>query len=336
MTGREERKTKIENKINKTLEGKSRIYADYVASCFSEGQQPTSVKLYLETVLAFMRRTNNECTEESIKKIRPMDITNYLNEIRTKKLKDGTIVPTSTSYRATTFSALRSFFDFLKTNKMIDDNPMSNIKRPKVTDQKPDQHLTIGEMKTVLEMVKEGCTNTQKSKTHERHLKTRNEAIIKMLLELGIRCSALMCLDVDNVDLENKKIVYKDKGEKAFEKPLSNELIQSLKVWLSDRSKMEPKTRALFVSEKKNRCSYSAILQVVKRYTKAATGNAMSVHKMRHSAITAVHELNGGDIMHTSKFAGHGNVVITQRYIHEDYSGKDMEISGALGAIMAG
>jgi len=282
-----------------------------------------------------MKFINNKCTAESVKKILPLDVSNYLNAIRTKKLKDGREVNTSTSYRATAYSALKNFFEFLRINKVIKENPISEMKRPKVTDDVSQEHLTIKQMRSVVKFVQhENAATKRNSITHEDHLRSRNVAIIRMLLELGIRCSALICIDVDNLDLKNQKIIYRDKGEKVFEKPLSRELAESLEEWLVDREKMEPNTNALFVSEKKKRCCYGTIANVVKQYTKAAIGNEMSVHKMRHSAITAMYELNGNDIVQASKFAGHSNVTTTQRYINTDYSKKEIELSAKLGSMI--
>ena len=332
MTGREERKTQIENKINKILCGKPKLFSNYVSYCLSSGQQPTTTKSYLLTAIAFMEYIKNEVTIDSVKEIMPLDISNYLNAIRTRTLKDGSVVPTSTSYRATTYSALRNFFDFLVMNKIIAENPVSGMKRPKVTDDVSQEHLSLSEMKSVLDKVRDGSGVVGQSRCRENNMKTRNMAMIRMLLELGIRCSALTCIDVEDIDLENKKIVYKDKGEKTFEKPISNELVDCLKAWLYDRSKLNPKTNALFVSEKRRRCSYGAVLNLVKKFTKSATGSAMSVHKMRHSAITAMYEMNGNDIVHAAKFAGHSNVTTTQRYINTDYSEKDIELAAQLGA----
>ena len=334
MTGREERKQKIENKINDMLSTRDGLYADYVASLFSAGMQPTSVKYYLQALMAFMDHIKNDCTTESVKEILPLNVTNYLNHIRTKTNKDGSVVPTSTSHRATIYSALRSFFEFLFMNRIINENPMAYMKRPKVTDEVSQEYLTTEEMKDVFQAVRNGSGAKGKSQTHEMHLRSRDMAILRTLFELGIRCSALTCLDVENVDLENKKIIYKDKGEKVFEKPLSDTLVESLKSWLYDRSKLDDiKTNALFVSEKKKRCSYGTILKIVKTFTKAATGNGMTVHKIRHSAITAVYEFNGNDIVHAAHFAGHNNVTTTQRYINSGHEEKDLDACEFLGSI---
>ena len=163
MNGREERKATIEQQINIILEKAPDLCSDYVAACFGEGQQPRTIRLYLRIILAFMDKIKNECTRESVKKILPMDISKYLNVIRTKTTKDGEVVPTSTSYRATTYSALRSFFEFLKINRIIDENPMDTMKRPRIKDDIPTEHLTIPEMKLVMEATKSGCKKTQKN-----------------------------------------------------------------------------------------------------------------------------------------------------------------------------
>ena len=338
MNGREEAKAKIENKINNIIQGKSPLYASYVAACFSEGQQPTTVKAYLGFALAFMSYLKNDCTEESVKEIKPMDISRYLNYIRTRK-KNGERSSKSTSNLATIFSGLKSFFNFLTINKIIEENPMASMKRPKVTDEKPQDHLTIEEMRMVMGTVSSGTEFAGRAKAHEDKFRTRDEAIIRTFLELGLRCNALINLNVDDIDIANGIITYKDKGEKEFERIMSEKLKSTLMVWLLTRSELlygtdGKMTDALFVSERKTRCSYGTILRIIKKYTRATTGNAMTVHKMRHSAITAVYELNGKDIMHASKFAGHTNVITTQRYINTDYSKKDREISVKLGAMI--
>lgn len=331
MTGREERKRKIEDQIKEMIKGKSNLYEDYVTYCLAENKQPTTIKLYVATVISFMESAKNDCTMNSVAKILPLDIARYLTQIK-KNEKTGE--STSTSYRATAFSALKNFFDFLKINKIIKENPMDGMKRPKVTDEKKEVYLTGDQMKKVMDTVKFGTSATGKSKTHEENLRTRDVAVMAMLFELGIRCSALTTIDLGNLDFKNKRIIYKDKGEKTFNKPLSDNLIARLKDWLVDRKKMNPKTNALFVSEKKGRCCYGTIRNIVRKYTEEATGNALSVHKTRHSAISYFHEINGHDIGHTARFAGHSNIAITNLYVHRDYAEKDIELSAKMGNVI--
>lgn len=331
MTGREERKRKIEDQIKEMIKGKSDLYEDYVTYCLAENKQPTSIKLYVATVISFMDSAKNDCTSASVKKILPIDIARYLTQIKTNE-KTGEA--TSTSYRATSFSALKNFFDFLKINKIIKENPMDGMKRPKVTDEKKEIYLTGKEMKKVMTAVKVGTNKKGKAKAHEKNLRSRDVAIMAMLFELGIRCSALTTIDLSNIDFENKRIIYKDKGEKTFNKPLSDNLMDRLEDWLEDREKMNPKTNALFVSEKKTRCCYGTIRNIVRKYTEEATGTPMSVHKTRHSAISYFHEINGHDIGHTARFAGHSNIAITSLYVHRDYEERDLELSAAMGEMI--
>ena len=87
---------------------------------------------------------------------------------------------------------LNTFFDWLKREGFIPDNPVAHIKTPKI-DHKVVQALTPNEIKRLLDAC--SCKSM---------LGVRNKAILSILLDTGLRVSELASLKLEDVDLNHK------------------------------------------------------------------------------------------------------------------------------------
>lgn len=79
----------------------------------------------------------------------------------------------------------------------------------------------------------------------------RDKAIVMTFLLTGIRCSALVELNCDDIDFIDQTITIITKGNKhqVFNVP---ELFPCLEEWIAERNNMNVDTDALFVSNRKN------------------------------------------------------------------------------------
>ncbi len=100
-------------------------------------------------------------------------------------------------------SAVKSFYRYLLKKKIIDKNPATFIRGPKVEKPLPSV-LNEGDMRLLLEGFDEACTDFET---------VRDQLILEMLFDTGLRRSELASLQMRNVDLARMTLKILGKGE---------------------------------------------------------------------------------------------------------------------------
>ena len=149
-------------------------------------------------------------------------------------------------------------------------------------------------------------------------LRERNVCILFLFMTTGMRKSALMSINVDDVDLANRKITVIDKGDKVFEYPLKDLSVQYILDWLEVRKKYVNRgnkdSKALFISTRGGRIEKDAVDNIVKKYYFEAIGKELTPHKLR-SGFASINYKNNPDIVFVQRAMGHSNISTTMRYV---------------------
>lgn len=157
----------------------------------------------------------------------------------------------------------------------------------------------------------------------ERHGSKRDQAIVFLLLNTGVRvqeCSSLNVEDIEMSERKGKLVVRSGKGQKYREVPLNVEARRSLRVYLDGRDE-EPQA-ALLLSQQGRRLGSRGIQDVVGKYGRLAGLNGLTPHMLRHTFCTNL--LRGGvDIVTVAKLAGHSDISTTSIYTQPN--GRDLE-----------
>ncbi len=337
MNGRIERDLKIEQKIESLVADRGDIIQMFVE--FQDGS-PATRKEYVLRVLNFLNYIEEKkgihCTENDLQKILPADISGYLKSLQYKKDARGNIQKTSTSYRALTWSAINSFFKFLVVNRYIDTNPCSDVKRPSIKDPIPQHHLEVEQIRSLNSVYEKRVQNPNLESNRNPMLFSRDHCILTFFITMGIRASALVSINLDDIDMKKRVVKITDKGEKTYTKQISDSAYKALMDYLKDRKQIPNSnmTNALFVSNGRGqRVSYYSVRLIVKRLTREV-GNEVSPHALRHTYGSLVYEKSGGDLNFTRQMLNHANAQVTLRYINNDNSGKEREIQKFMDDIM--
>ena len=199
-------------------------------------------------------------------------------------------------------TSLKNFFGFLENESLMKNNPVKNIAMPKVKDKEPS-YLTEQELKKLMKTVKADKSKHQK----------RNELMVKVLVETGIRISELTNLSVGDVDTESKTVTVKRKGGQKQSVPINTELAKQLKNMIKKKELAEP----VFLSSFKKRITQRRVGMLVQKYLKLAgiTKPNISVHSLRHSFCSRLLE-KGVNLKTIQILAGHKNISTTERYLH--------------------
>lgn len=203
-------------------------------------------------------------------------------------------------------TSLKNFFQFLESENLIKNNPVKNIAMPKVKEKEPS-YLTEVELRKLMEIIK---------KDKSRHQK-RNELIVTIFIETGIRISELVNLDVGDIDAKSKTIIVKRKGGQKQSIPINAKLARKIKQASREKEMDEP----LFFSSFKKRITQRRVGMLIQKYLKSAgiTKPNISVHSIRHSFCSRLLE-KGVNLKTIQILAGHKNISTTERYLHIDKS----------------
>ena len=209
----------------------------------------------------------------------------------------------------TGLSALRSFFRFVLSRKMVDRDPAHMITGPK-------------KRKPLPQFVKEEEINQLLDKTEwgDKYKDVRARTIIITLYEAGLRRSELIGLNDSDVDFEAKQLKVTGKRNKQRFIPFGKELVEQLRQYISCRNEqIKKRSEALFLNEKGARISEAGVYNTVREnLAKVTTLKKKSPHVLRHSFATAMLNHEAG-LESVKKLLGHESLETTQIYTHTTF-----------------
>lgn len=253
-----------------------------------------SYKRDLEQFFKYVRKI-----PETVEK---QDVLSFLASLQGKDYQ-----PTSINRK---LSGIKGFFKFLWLEKLIENNPVSNIKTLKTTRNLP-KALDIS---TVI-----GFLNTLGKGTDPGSI--RLIAILEILYGAGLRISELVSLPINCLHtLHDKPLLFiKGKGGKERLVPLHQSAIDSIKQYLRVREgylSHHKGSHYLFPSSAKQ--GYLTRQRVGQLLKEAAVNQGLnykllSPHVLRHCFAT--HLLQGGaDLLTIQKLLGHSSISTTEIY----------------------
>lgn len=214
-------------------------------------------------------------------------------------------------------SALRSFYRFALSRKLVDKDPVHGITGPKKGKPLP-QFLKEKEMDRLLE--RECWTRSFED--------VRDRAIIMTFYETGIRLSELTGLDDKMVDFAEYQLKVTGKRNKQRIIPFGEELCTTLRDYMECRDyKVGRLSEALFVTDEGQRMSASLVRERVKRsLSKVCTLKKRSPHVLRHTFATTMLNHKAG-IESVKKLLGHESLSTTEIYTHTTFEQLKREYS---------
>lgn len=307
MNGRLEKEMQVRKKIESKLQNVPQILTSFYNWMDAREKTFNTMERYIDHVVDFMNfYTKGKKNNEFYKNVTDDDIERYMISIR-KKNVDGKVVEIGDSIRATKWSALNTFFGFLVKKKYIDVNPVLQTERPRVKTKNEVVYMKQDEIKSVFHRVE--TESTQK-------LKNRDICIISLGLCTGLRVSAIVSINIEDIDFHTNIIRVVEKGRKTREIKFADNFKGILLLWLKDRElyfKGDINSGPLFLSiRNKTRLSVDSVEEMISKYTSHLPKH-ITPHKLRSSAAMNLYS-NGVGILSIASLLGHENVTTTQRY----------------------
>ncbi|REJ76009.1 MAG: tyrosine recombinase XerC [Acidobacteria bacterium] len=229
-------------------------------------------------------------------------IREWMSQLRTENKKKSSI--------ARKLASLRTFFQFLVREGVVDANPAKLVTTPRIEKKLPT-HLS---MEDIVRFIETPDLNTD--------LGRRDRAILEFLYATGIRVSELVSLDLKDIDYKEKLVRVTGKRKKQRILPFGDPALQALMYYLNEARHeflqnsppQERDEQAVFLNYKGTRISSRSVGRMVDKYIKMCPDiKDISPHSLRHSFATHLLD-SGADLRDIQELLGHARLSTTQIY----------------------
>ncbi|MBO6180316.1 tyrosine recombinase [bacterium] len=198
-------------------------------------------------------------------------------------------------------ASLRGFFKWLCANSYIQSNPASAIEQPKLPKRLP-KVMTLQEIKEVF----------------HSNLNSRENLIVELLYDCGLRVSELVNLKTSDIDLKSRYIQCFGKGSKERLVPFGKKAKESFNKYYKEReiilAKYNLNSKRLLINDSGRFITRQDVYNFVRKLGEKIHKH-ISPHTLRHTFATHLLE-NGADLRIVQELLGHSDVSTTQLYTH--------------------
>ncbi len=239
--------------------------ASFTRHLRAENKAPSTIVTYAKAVeqfeafLAEPRRRR----PRRVADVRREDVETYLVD-----RQDAGMRPATLSQR---FRSLQQFFKWLAAEREIDGSPMATMRPPQVPETPPPV-LREAELRKLLD----ACAGTD---FEDR----RDNAMIRLFLDTGMRRGELAGLRLEDVDLDQEAAVVLGKGRGPRACPFGHKTGQVLDRYLRARARRADAAEPWLWLGKRGRLTETGVEQAVKRRGRAAGLPDIHPHQFRHT-----------------------------------------------------
>ena len=241
--------------------------------------------------------------EFDLKQIDHITIREWLSTLHAANKKKTSI--------ARKLAALRTFFQFLLREGVVEMNPAKLVSTPRLEKKLPN-HLSIEE---AIRFIETPDTETDLGK--------RDRAILEFLYGTGVRVSELVKLNLRDIDFKNKLAKVTGKRRKQRIVPFGDPALHTLMQYLTVRGTLlnnaplaERDEQAVFLNYQGTRITTRSVGRMVDKYIDICAGiHNISPHSLRHSFATHLLD-SGADLRDIQELLGHARLSTTQIYTH--------------------
>ncbi|UCD59107.1 MAG: tyrosine recombinase XerC [Candidatus Hydrogenedentota bacterium] len=215
---------------------------------------------------------------------------------------------TNTSKRSVgrKLSAIRTFFNFLQREGIVETNPADEVSTPKMPKRLPE-FLSIEETKQLLE-----------APPADTPTGVRDRAILETLYSAGVRVAELAAITLADLDLLGGVVKVTGKGRKQRIALLGRYAVGALRKYLEMRKNLDRglSNGRLFLSRNGHPLQERDFHRIVTKYArKLWYRRSVSPHTLRHSFATHLLD-RGADLRDVQELLGHSSLSSTQIYTH--------------------
>jgi site-specific recombinase XerD len=238
------------------------VVASFRRHLLAENKAPRTIDTYLESIGqlgAFLRAQGMPTDPAAIAR---EHVESFVADLLSR------CKPATASVR---FRALQQFFKWLAEEGEIPASPMARM-RPPFIPEAPPAVLTDAQLAKLLNACK-GYEFAER----------RDAAMIRLLLDTGMRRAELVGLKVDDVDFENEVALVLGKGRRPRACPFGRKTAQALDRYLRARARHRDAARPELWLGHQGPLTAGGVAQVVERRGEQAGLGKLHCHQFRHS-----------------------------------------------------
>ncbi len=272
------------------------LIEDYLMELEIRNYSSNTIRTYRSIINGFHRFLQ----DESLKNNEIFILKSFKHYIRYLK-RDKKV---SQNYIYLVTVVIKKFFEFGNIGGL------EEVKTPKRSKSLP-KSLNEDEVKKLIHAL----NDKEDDSPYKKAFKLRNKLILTLLYSTGLRVSELVTLETDTVDLDERTIRIRGKGEKDRIVLFDENTRLLMENYLS-KSSLEGDY--LFVNRSGTHLTPRYIQMMIKEYAEAAgIRKKVTPHILRHSFATHLLK-NGVDIRAIQQLLGHSNLSTTQIYTSVD------------------
>ena len=277
-------KIKLKNRKIQTIE---EVFALFVISRTADGVSETTLKTYhnhFHTISLYLD------VQQPLTDLTKSDL-----EAMIVSMKKSGLAHNSVSSYARVF---RSFLNWCK------EEGHCQVEMPKISDKEVvKETYTDAELMLLLKKPDKDCTFNE----------YRTWVIINLLLNNGCRAASIRCIQIQDVDLENRQIILRHtKNGKMQAIPLCSVLIPILREYLATRGGSP--SDFLFCTQYGDQLGRDTLRNSIARYNRSRGVEKTSTHLFRHTFARKYLVDCGGDAFALQRLLGHSSLKMTKHY----------------------
>ncbi len=210
-------------------------------------------------------------------------------------------------------ATLRSYFKFLTLNELLEKNPMSTIKSPKIKlEESLPKFLKISDVEIIFNKLKDRkLFNSKKSQ--------RYYLIVRLLYSTMARVSELCNIQVKDIDFEKGYLRLRGKGNKERIVPIDKTTLEIFNEHLRNRISYNSEDYLLINTwgKKLSPRVVQADIKIIKERCGFPDSKIITPHVFRHTGATHLRR-SGMDISELQDILGHSSPNTTRIYAKND------------------
>ena len=242
-------------------------------------------------------------TTPSVEQIDHLTIREWLATLHSAQKQKSSI--------ARKLAALRTFFQFLVREGLLELNPAKLVSTPRQEKKLPN-HLSVEEAVRFIE-----------SPDPETDLGKRDRAMLELMYATGVRVAELVTMNLGDIDFRSQLIRVTGKRRKQRIVPFGDPAGDALRNYLKIREKFlfnapvsKRDEEALFLNYQGTRITTRSVGRMVDKHIRLCAGmHNISPHALRHSFATHLLD-SGADLRDIQELLGHARLSTTQVYTH--------------------